>query len=33
LQLQAPPFQEERLLRAAHMFQQVTDHHMHRPNL
>ena len=27
LQLQAPPFQEERLLRAAQMFQQATDWH------
>ncbi|HRX79717.1 MAG TPA: amidase family protein, partial [Pirellulaceae bacterium] len=32
LQLQAPPFEEERLLRAAHMFQQVTDWHTKRPN-
>ena len=31
LQLQAPPFQEERLLRAAHMFQQATDWHTKRP--
>jgi aspartyl-tRNA(Asn)/glutamyl-tRNA(Gln) amidotransferase subunit A len=31
LQLQAPPFQEERLLRAAHMFQQATNHHLRRP--
>jgi len=27
VQLQAPPFQEERLLRAAHLFQQATDWH------
>jgi len=27
LQLQAPPFEEERLLRAAYMFQQATDWH------
>ncbi len=33
LQLQAPPFQEERLLRAAHMFQQATDWHTKRPTL
>jgi aspartyl-tRNA(Asn)/glutamyl-tRNA(Gln) amidotransferase subunit A len=33
LQLQAPPFQEERLLRAAHMFQQATDWHTRRPVL
>jgi len=33
LQLQAPPFEEERLLRAAHMFQQVTDWHKKRPTL
>ncbi|MCA9213468.1 MAG: Asp-tRNA(Asn)/Glu-tRNA(Gln) amidotransferase subunit GatA [Planctomycetales bacterium] len=32
LQLQAPPFEEERLLRAAHMFQQATDWHTKRPN-
>jgi aspartyl-tRNA(Asn)/glutamyl-tRNA(Gln) amidotransferase subunit A len=31
LQLQAPPFEEERLLRAAHMFQQETDWHQRRP--
>ena len=31
LQLQAPPFEEERLLRAAHMFQQATDWHQRRP--
>ncbi|MEX2140788.1 MAG: Asp-tRNA(Asn)/Glu-tRNA(Gln) amidotransferase subunit GatA [Pirellulales bacterium] len=33
LQLQAPPFQEERLLRAAYMFQQATDWHTRRPPL
>jgi aspartyl-tRNA(Asn)/glutamyl-tRNA(Gln) amidotransferase subunit A len=33
LQLQAPPFQEERLLRAAHMFQQATNWHARRPKL
>ena len=31
LQLQAPPFQEARLLRAAHMFQQATDGHTKSP--
>ncbi|MCH8923918.1 MAG: Asp-tRNA(Asn)/Glu-tRNA(Gln) amidotransferase subunit GatA [Planctomycetes bacterium] len=31
LQLQAPPFEEERLLRAAHMFQTATDWHQQRP--
>ncbi len=31
LQLQAPPFAEDRLLRAAHMFQQATDWHERRP--
>ena len=31
LQLQAPPFEEENLLRAAHMFQQATDWHTKRP--
>jgi aspartyl-tRNA(Asn)/glutamyl-tRNA(Gln) amidotransferase subunit A len=31
LQLQAPPFEEEKLLRAAHMFQQATDWHTKRP--
>jgi aspartyl-tRNA(Asn)/glutamyl-tRNA(Gln) amidotransferase subunit A len=31
LQLQSPPFEEERLLRAAHMFQQATDWHQRRP--
>ncbi len=33
LQLQAPPFGEERLLRAAGMFQQATDWHTRRPEL
>jgi aspartyl-tRNA(Asn)/glutamyl-tRNA(Gln) amidotransferase subunit A len=33
LQLQAPPFEEERLLRAAHMFQGATDWHTRRPGL
>ncbi len=33
LQLQAPPLEEERLLRAAHMFQQATDWHTRRPTL
>jgi aspartyl-tRNA(Asn)/glutamyl-tRNA(Gln) amidotransferase subunit A len=33
LQLQAPPFEEERLLRAACMFQQATDWHERRPTL
>jgi aspartyl-tRNA(Asn)/glutamyl-tRNA(Gln) amidotransferase subunit A len=33
LQLQAPPFQEDRLLRAAYMFQQATNHHTRRPAL
>ena len=33
LQLQAPPFEEERLLRGAHMFQQATDWHLRRPTL
>jgi aspartyl-tRNA(Asn)/glutamyl-tRNA(Gln) amidotransferase subunit A len=31
LQLQAPPLEEERLLRAAHMYQQATRHHTRRP--
>ena len=31
LQLQAPPFEEDRLLRAAHMFQQETDWHRRKP--
>ncbi|MBI2824668.1 MAG: Asp-tRNA(Asn)/Glu-tRNA(Gln) amidotransferase subunit GatA [Planctomycetia bacterium] len=33
LQLQAPPLEEDRLLRAAHMFQQATDWHTRRPPL
>ncbi len=33
LQLQAPPFEEERLLRGAHMFQQATDWHTRKPEL
>jgi len=33
LQLQAPPFEEERLLRGAHMFQEATDWHTRRPSL
>jgi aspartyl-tRNA(Asn)/glutamyl-tRNA(Gln) amidotransferase subunit A len=33
LQLQGPPMQEERLLRAAHMYQQATDWHTRRPPL
>ena len=33
LQLQAPPLEEERLLRGAHMFQQATDWHRRRPAL
>jgi aspartyl-tRNA(Asn)/glutamyl-tRNA(Gln) amidotransferase subunit A len=32
LQLQAPAFEEERLLRAAHMFQTATDWHTRAPN-
>jgi aspartyl-tRNA(Asn)/glutamyl-tRNA(Gln) amidotransferase subunit A len=31
LQLQAPPFEEVSLLRAAHLFQQHTDWHLQRP--
>ncbi|MHB1035172.1 MAG: Asp-tRNA(Asn)/Glu-tRNA(Gln) amidotransferase subunit GatA [Pirellulales bacterium] len=31
VQLQAPPFEEERLLRAACMFQQATDWHLRKP--
>ena len=31
LQLQAPPFEEERLLKATHMFQQATDWHQRFP--
>ncbi|MCL4195147.1 MAG: Asp-tRNA(Asn)/Glu-tRNA(Gln) amidotransferase subunit GatA [Thermoguttaceae bacterium] len=33
LQLQSPPFEEERLLRAAHMFQQATDWHARRSSI
>jgi len=33
LQLQGPPLEEERLLRAAHMFQTATDWHTRRPQL
>jgi aspartyl-tRNA(Asn)/glutamyl-tRNA(Gln) amidotransferase subunit A len=33
LQLQCPPFEEDRLLRAAHTFQQATDWHTRRPAL
>ena len=33
LHLQAAPFEEERLLRGAHMFQQVTDWHTRKPPL
>ena len=33
LQLQAPPFEEERLLRAARMFQQATDWHTKRSEM
>jgi aspartyl-tRNA(Asn)/glutamyl-tRNA(Gln) amidotransferase subunit A len=33
LQLQGPPFAEEKLLRGAHLFQQATDWHQRRPNL
>jgi aspartyl-tRNA(Asn)/glutamyl-tRNA(Gln) amidotransferase subunit A len=33
LQLQAPPFEEDRLLRAAHMYQQATDWHKRKPVL
>ena len=33
LQLQAPPFEEQRLLRAAFAFQQATDWHARRPPL
>jgi aspartyl-tRNA(Asn)/glutamyl-tRNA(Gln) amidotransferase subunit A len=32
LQLQAPPFEEERLLRGAQMFQQATNWHKQRPD-
>ncbi|MCA9101589.1 MAG: Asp-tRNA(Asn)/Glu-tRNA(Gln) amidotransferase subunit GatA [Planctomycetales bacterium] len=33
LQLQAAPFEEEKLLRAAHMYQTATDWHTRRPEL
>jgi len=33
LQLQSPPMQEDRLLRAAHMYQQATDWHTRRASL
>jgi aspartyl-tRNA(Asn)/glutamyl-tRNA(Gln) amidotransferase subunit A len=33
LQLQAPPLAEEKLLRAAHMFQTATDWHTRRPKI
>jgi aspartyl-tRNA(Asn)/glutamyl-tRNA(Gln) amidotransferase subunit A len=33
LQLQAPTLAEERLLRAAHLFQKATDWHSRRPVL
>jgi aspartyl-tRNA(Asn)/glutamyl-tRNA(Gln) amidotransferase subunit A len=33
LQLQGPPLEEDRLLRAAHMFQTATDWHTHKPPL
>jgi len=33
LQLQGPPFEEDRLLRATHMFQKATDWHTRRPAL
>ena len=33
LQIQSPPFAEDRLLRAAHMFQQETDWHTKQPAL
>jgi aspartyl-tRNA(Asn)/glutamyl-tRNA(Gln) amidotransferase subunit A len=33
LQLQAPPLEEDRLLRAAHMFQTATDWHTRKPPL
>ncbi len=33
LQLQAPPFEEERLLRGANMFQKATDWHEKKPRL
>jgi len=33
LHLQAPTFEEERLFRAAHMFQQAADWHKRQPAL
>ena len=33
LQIQGPAFAEERILRAAHMYQQATDWHRRRPEL
>jgi aspartyl-tRNA(Asn)/glutamyl-tRNA(Gln) amidotransferase subunit A len=33
LQLQGPPLEEERLLRAAHMYQAATDWHSRKPPL
>ncbi|MFP6620217.1 MAG: amidase family protein, partial [Pirellulaceae bacterium] len=33
LQLQAPAFQEEKLLRASYMYQAATDWHSRRPDL
>jgi aspartyl-tRNA(Asn)/glutamyl-tRNA(Gln) amidotransferase subunit A len=33
VQLQAPPFEEDRLLRACHMYQQATEWHKRRPVL
>jgi aspartyl-tRNA(Asn)/glutamyl-tRNA(Gln) amidotransferase subunit A len=33
LQLQSPPFEEERLLRGANMFQQATDWHTKKPEM
>jgi aspartyl-tRNA(Asn)/glutamyl-tRNA(Gln) amidotransferase subunit A len=33
MQLLAAPFQEERLLYAAHAYQQATDWHLRRPSL
>jgi aspartyl-tRNA(Asn)/glutamyl-tRNA(Gln) amidotransferase subunit A len=33
LHLQAPPFEEERLLRGAHIFQQATEWHRRKPSL
>jgi aspartyl-tRNA(Asn)/glutamyl-tRNA(Gln) amidotransferase subunit A len=33
LQLQAPPFEESRLLAAAHGFQKATDWHTRKPDM